>query len=126
MNIVRTAFVALSVAGIAAAGSGVASADGGTYLHLDRTTVTTGDTVRVVARCSDGEGLNFVGSEAFSPTGDDGPYQGNGGVVPFHDEADGGLKGSTVVRADVAPGVYHVGQRCGGGNAGGVDLTVTP
>lgn len=126
MNTVRTAFVALSVAGIAAAGSGVASADGGTYLHLDRTTVATGDTVHVSAKCDDGEGLNFVGSEAFTPTGDDGPYQGNGGVVPFHDRSDGSATGETVIRADVAPGVYHVGQRCGGGNAGGVDLTVTP
>ncbi|WP_157357338.1 hypothetical protein [Amycolatopsis nigrescens] len=130
MNVARKAFISLSVAGITAAGvlagGGIASAESGAYLELDRTTVAQGETVNVLARCDTGEALNLVGSEAFAPTGQDGPYEGNGGVAVFTREVAGNLEGQAGIRTDVAPGTYRVTERCGGGNAGGVDITVLP
>jgi len=125
----RTTFVSLTAASLLLAGSGIATANtmaGETvpYLKLDRTIVSTGDHIKVFARCGGGELLNLVGSEAFAPTGADGPYEGNGGVAHFTARIDDGLEGEATIRDGIAPGHYHVGQRCGGGNAGGAELTV--
>ncbi|GAB3499879.1 hypothetical protein [Amycolatopsis cihanbeyliensis] len=96
------------------------------FLRVDKTTVSPGMVVHVSAYCGRREGLNHVGSAAFAPTGHDGPYQGNGGVVVFTERTPGGGEGYAEIRADAVPGTYYVGQRCGGGNAGGLTLTVTP
>jgi hypothetical protein len=126
MNALRT--TAITVAALAGllASTGTASAGTGAYLRLDHTTVHRGELVHVVAGCGDGSLLNLVGSEAFAPTGQDGPYDGDGGVAVFTRQADGLLSGAATIRADIAPGRYHVGERCGGGNAGGLDLTLRP
>ncbi|WP_158881177.1 hypothetical protein [Amycolatopsis anabasis] len=124
----RKAFSSLAVAGAAAAAllatAPTASAGQPAELRLDRTTVAYGEALHVLARCDEGETLNHVGSEAFVPTGDDGPYEGNGGVVKFTRFSDAGAEGDTTIRNDIAPGTYHVGLRCGGGNAGGSEITV--
>jgi hypothetical protein len=135
----RTTFVLLSTAGLLLTGSGIAAASTSAtntaitntaeetaYLRLDRTVAHEGDSVKIFARCGAGELLGLVGSEAFAPTGQDGPYEGNGGVARFTARIDDGLAGEATIRRDIAPGHYHVGQRCGGGNAGGLELTVIP
>lgn len=130
MNVMKKALVALSATGATltglALGGGMASADPEASLQLDKTSVAPGDTVNVVATCGAGEGVNMVGSEAFAPTGQDGPYTGNGGTAVFGDDQRGDEKQGIATIRDVGPGTYHVGQRCGGGNAGGLEIHVLP
>lgn len=126
MNALRNTVSAVAALAGLLASTGVAAADTGAYLRLDHTTVHRGELVHVVAGCGDGSLLNLVGSEAFAPTGQDGPYDGDGGVAVFTRQANGLAVGAATIRADIAPGRYHVGERCGGGNAGGLDLTLRP
>jgi hypothetical protein len=129
MRFLGKALTATSVAGVAAAclvgGSGLAAADTQASLHLNPTTATQGELIKIFATCGADEGLNYVGSEAFQPTGGQGPYApGGGGIAKITKRHNGRYYGYVFVRNDIAPGTYHVGERCGGGNAGGVDLTV--
>ncbi|MGC7095879.1 hypothetical protein ACPZ19_14500 [Amycolatopsis lurida] len=114
--IVSTAILALT-AGTASA------APTGSFLRLDKEIVRAGEQVRVVAGCGV-EGLNLVGSTAFAPTGQDGPYTGNGGVAVFTVRSSALSWGTATVRADAMPGVHPVSERCGGGHAGSRELTV--
>ncbi|MFI6024352.1 hypothetical protein [Amycolatopsis magusensis] len=111
----------LALAGAAAAPAGATPT--GSFLKLDKEIVRAGEQVRVVAGCGV-DGLNFVGSAAFAPTGQDGPYTGNGGVAVFDVRTTAVSWGSATVRADAMPGSYQVSERCGGGHAGSKELTV--
>lgn len=128
MRAISRTLAALSIAGLSTAGvlgtAAVASAADVPSLHLDQRTYAPGEVVELSADCA-GDGLNFIGSAAFAPTGHDGPYTGNGGVATITAQRDGVSRGHAVIAADTEPGDYHVGQRCSGGNAGGVMITVT-
>jgi hypothetical protein len=126
MNALRKSVITVATLAGLVASTGVAFAGTGAYLRLDHMTVHKGDLVHVVAGCGDGGLLNLVGSEAFAPTGQDGPYDGDGGVAVFTRQANGLAVGAATIRADIAPGRYHVGERCGGGNAGGLTITLRP
>lgn len=123
-----SACVVVAAAAFALVGSaGMASADTESYLRLDKPIVTAGETVGVLAGCGEDEILGTVGSAAFAPTDQDGPYEGNGGAVVFSSRSEGGeASGHATIRSDAAPGTYHVGQRCSGGNTGGAQITVLP
>jgi hypothetical protein len=129
MRFLNKAATAASIAGISAAcliggSAAVAVADTAPFVHLHPTVVSAGDRVNVTAGCGDsGEGLNWVGSHAFAPTGNDGPWEGNGGVARITKVVNGTYYGYATI-ANVQPGSYWVGERCGGGNAGGVYISV--
>ncbi|AXB46891.1 hypothetical protein [Amycolatopsis albispora] len=120
----RALIVSTATLALAGAAAGTASASTtGAFLTLDKEIVRAGEQVRVLAGCGV-EGLNLVGSTAFAPTGQDGPYTGNGGVAVFAVRSSALSWGTATVRADAAPGVYQVSERCGGGHAGSRELTV--
>ncbi|MBK1783978.1 hypothetical protein [Prauserella cavernicola] len=95
-------------------------------LLVDKSIVSPGEVVHVTAKCPYAEGISHVGSPAFAATGADGPYAGNGGVAVLTARSGGFGIGRAEIRADIAPGVYPVVLRCGGGNAGTVELTIPP
>ncbi|MFF5986374.1 hypothetical protein [Prauserella flavalba] len=102
-----------------------APASAGSLLLVDKSTVSPGGVVHVTARCPLAEGISHVGSPAFTATGHDGPYTGNGGVAVFTEHVGGMGSGHARIRSDAAPGTYPVVLRCGGGHAAEVPLTVT-
>ncbi|PXY17211.1 hypothetical protein BAY59_37270 [Prauserella coralliicola] len=102
-----------------------APAAASSVLFVDKSTVSPGEVVHVTARCPLAEGINHVGSPAFTATGHDGPYTGNGGVAVLTEHVGGVGSGHARIRTDAAPGTYPVVLRCGGGHAADVQLTVT-
>ena len=125
MRRISRALAAMSIAGLASGTFGVASAGAAPVpsLHLDHASYAPGQVVKLSVSCA-GDGLNYVGSTAFKPTGHDGPYTGNGGTAKITSQQGGELHGYAVIAPHAKPGKYDVGQRCGGGNAGGTELTV--
>jgi hypothetical protein len=123
--LVMLSLAVVGLLGAAAPASAGTGADGAS-LYVSTNNVVTGELLRVWGACGDGgEGLNFVGSAAFTHRGKDDPYPGDGGSARITAYNGGAFEGEAVV-AEVPPGHYVVSARCGGGLAASEPITVLP
>lgn len=91
------------------------------WIRVTPSRVAPGGTVHVTGRCNPNE-TGYIISQAFVH---DAQHDFAGvGAVDLKADASGRYSAQARISLTATPGVYHVGARCGGGNAGGTTLTV--